>query len=380
MKILKKILPILMLAGLVFSSASCLAHTELDKQAIVEAVGIDRTEEGYEVTLQYFSMEGAGGSTILDSTKANVLVVSGKGRDLFTALESASVKCGKTLMYGITNLIVIGKDAAQPDLKSVLSFAESYYQNNPHMLLAVAEEKAADVLNVKFKEENVSANHLRALLINAEKKGLGECKRLHAVLNELVQPTASAVLPLIGVKETGTGATDDGKTVELVGGALFVERKFAGTISLSAFSGVQLLCGKIENTSASTEVEGRSVSVTLYDVCREVEPSYTDGHLTFKVKITAGGKYSASQLDEKGIALSEEVERQCAAFIGERIASAVAEVVNAYGCDPCGIKYAISSRDYGLWLRVAERYGELLKTADFPVECTVNIDHFGLTH
>lgn len=380
MKLLKRIALLAVLAGLIFSSASCLAHTELDKQAIVEAIGIDRSEDGYEVTVQYFGMEGVGGSTLLDSTKANVLVVSGKGSDIFTALESVSAKCGKSMMYGITNLIVVGKDAAEPDLKGVLSFAESYYQNNPNMLLAVAEGKASDIMNVKFKEENVSANHLQSLLSNAEKKGLGECKRLYSVLNELVQPTAAAVLPLIGVKETGTGATDDGKTVELLGGAVFAERKFAGTVSLSAFSGVQLLCGNLENTSATTKVDGRSVGVTLFDVCRKLEPFYEDGTLGFKVKITAGGKYSDSQLDEKGIPLSEEVEKQCVEFITERIRNAVSEVVNAFGCDPCGMKYSISSKDYSLWLKIAENYSELLKTAVFPVECEVNIDHFGLTH
>lgn len=381
MKLLKKIFFFPLLAVLVFSTSSCLAHTELDKQAIVEAVGIDRAEDGgYEITVQYFSMEGMGGSTLLDSTKANVLVISGRGKDLFTALESVSAKCGKTLMYGITNILVIGKDAAQPDLKAVLSFAESYYQNNPHMLLAVADGRAADVMNVKFKEENVSANHLCALLSNAEKMGLGECKRLYSVLNELEQPTSGAVLPMIGVKETGTGATDDGNTVELIGGAAFVNRKFAGKISLSAFSGAQLLCGKIENTSASTNVGGRSVSVTLFDVSRKLEPSYEDGKLTFKVKISAGGKYSDNQLSKEGISVSEEVEKQCAEYIGERIGSAVSEVVNAFGCDPCGMKYSISSSDYALWLKIADQYGELLKTAEFPVECTVRIDHFGLTH
>lgn len=380
MKRLKKIIPLFLLTALVFSSASCLAHTELDKQAIVEAIGIDRTEEGYEVTVQYFGMEGTGGSTLLDSSKSNVLVISGKGSNLFTALESVSAKCGKTLMYGITHIIVFGKEAVEPDLKTLLSFTKSYYQSNPRVLLAVTDGKASDVMNVKFKEENVSANHLCALLSNAEKMGLGECKRLYSVLNELEQPTGGVILPMIGVKETGTGATDDGKTVELVGGAAFVNRKFAGQISLSAFSGAQLLCGKIENTSVSTNVNGRSVSVTLFDVSRKLEPFYEDGKLGFTVKITAGGKYSDSQLVEEGVAASEEVEKQCVSYIEKRIQSAVSEAVNAFGCDPCGMKYSISSTDYSLWLRIAENYGELLKTAAFPVECTVHIDHFGLTH
>ncbi len=379
MRFFRRIAGVLLVACLL-CCCGCLPHTELDKQAIVCGIGIDRSEDGFEATVQYFSMEGAGGTTLIDNTKANVLVVSGKGSSVYTALESASVKCGKNFMYGITSILVLGEGAADPDLDTVLSFAQTYYENNPRLLIAVADGKASDVMNVKFKEENVSPDHLDALLQNAENKGLCETKRIYEVLDELRQPTGCTVLPLLSVKETGTGATDDGKTVQLAGGVLFSDGKQGDKISLSALSGIQLLNGETENTCVLTEIDGKSVAVTLYNIHLKTEPSYKDGKLRFTVQVEAGGKYADSPLENKGIPASEKVEKQCAAFLTERIESAVSSVVNGAGCDPCRLKYAVSSRSYSDWLRISENFGELLKTAEFLVKCDIDIDRFGLAH
>ena len=96
MRLIKKIILCLISVSLL---SGCLPHTELDEQAIVEAIGIDYTDGEYEVTVQYFNMEGTGGNSPIDSTKANVVNITGKGESVSSALSSASVKCGKSFMY-----------------------------------------------------------------------------------------------------------------------------------------------------------------------------------------------------------------------------------------------------------------------------------------
>ena len=79
LSLLASLLSLMLLSG-------CIPHTELDKQAIVEAIGIDYSEGKYEVTIQYFNMEGAGGNSPIDPSKANIINVSGKGDTVSTAL------------------------------------------------------------------------------------------------------------------------------------------------------------------------------------------------------------------------------------------------------------------------------------------------------
>lgn len=377
---LRRFIAAALMPAILLTCSGCLPHTELNRQAIVEAIGVDYSDDGYEVSVQYFNMEGSGGSTFVDSSKANVVVVKGRGTDIQTALESASVKCGCPFMFGITAIIVFGEEAAKRDLVKSLSFAETYYQSNPTTLIAVAKCKAGDIMDVQFKDGVVSVEHLRQLMVHAEQLGLGETKPLYKVMNELRQPTGCTVLPLIVSAMTESGMTDDGKIVELSGGALLAERVLADTISLSDLSGLQFLNDAIINTSFSAAADGQNITVSLYNVNVKVEPEYSDKKLRFGVKIKALGKYIDSQLEDEGVPYSEAVEEQCEARIKERIGGAVSAAVNKYGTDPVGLCHRIMSNDLSEWLTVKENFAELLKNAEFSVECSVEIDRFGVTH
>lgn len=377
---LRKIIAAALLPAVLLTCSGCLPHTELNRQAIVEAIGVDYSDEGYEVSVQYFNMEESGGSTLVDSSKANVVVVKGRGTNIQTALESASVKCGRPFMFGITAAIVFGEDAAKRDLVKSLSFAETYYQSNPTTLIAVAKGKAGDIMDVKFKDGVVSVEHLRQLITHAEQLGLGETKPLYKVMNELRQPTGCTVLPLLAPAMTESGTTDDGKIVELSGGALFSERTLTDVISLSDLSGLQFLNDAIINTSFSAAADGQDITVSLYNVKVEVEPKYENKKLSFSVKIKVLGKYIDSQLQDEGIPYSDTVEEQCEMWIKRRIDGAVSAAVNKYGSDPIGLCHHIMSNDLSEWLTVKENFAELLKTAKFSVECNVEIDRFGVTH
>lgn len=378
--IYRKITAVITLITVMFSLSGCLPHTELDKQAIVEAIGIDYSDGEYEVSIQYFNAEGSGGSTLIDSTKANVTVVKGRGEEIQTAIESASAKCGRPFMFGTTAAIVFGKDAARSDLVKNLSFAETYYQSNPKTLIAVADKKASDIMEVKFKDGAVSVDHLRQLIVHAQQLGIGEAKPLYKVMNELRQPTCSTVLPLLSAVQTESTATDDGTIVEISGGALFSEKKLSGIISLSDVSGLQFLNGTVGSTSFSTTADSRSITVSLYSTKTELETQFDGEKLHFNVKITALGKYIDSQLQDEGIPYSEAVEKQCEELICARVKGAVNSAINRLGTDPIGLYHGIMKENLPLWRTICEDYGALLKNADFNVECKVEIDRFGITH
>lgn len=371
---------ILIITAVIMLFSGCIPHTELDKQAIALAMGIDYSQGEYEVTVQYFNMEGAGGSSPIDPSKTNVITVSGKGETVITALESASVKCGRNFMYGITGIIVLGKAALTPYIPDTLSFAESYYQTNPTVLIAAADGNAKDIMDVKFKEGVVSVEHLRSLLDNAAYHGLcGEIKILQLLSDQRQKSTATA-LPLLKMTEKGSDATDDGKTVELTGGVLLSDGHYAGDLSLSELSGIQLMGEKPENSLICVEAEGEKVNVTVYDVTRDIDVRFTEKGLVFTAIVHANGKYTDSQLSGKDPAFSEFVEKECETELKRRISEAFGGTATAYGTDPFRLKYTVYHKDYPRWLEVKGSWGELLKTAELRISCDVDIDRFGITH
>lgn len=369
----------LIIAAAITLLSGCIPHTELDKQAIVQAMGIDYSDEKYEVTVQYFNMEGAGGSSPIDPSKANIITVGGKGDTVGTALESASVKCGRNFMYGITSIIVLGKDTLNQDILKTLSFAESYYQSNPAVLIAAAEDKAKDIMDVKFKEGVVSVERLEAGLKNAEYHGLGETTKILELLSAQRRKSAGTPLPLLKTVN-GSDASDDGKTVELTGGVLLVDRRYAGNLTLSQLSGIQLVGEKPQNTVVSAIIDEERVNVTVYDVTTDLDWEYEEGKLKFEIDLHANGKYTDSQLRDKDASFSSYVEDACEMEIKRRISDAINGTTIPYGCDPFRLKYVISSDDFSSWRKIEGNFSELLKNAEFEINCDVDIDRFGIAH
>lgn len=359
---------------------SCLPHTELDEQAIVEAIGIDFSEGKYNVTVQYFKLEGSGGNNPIDASKPNVTNISGSGDSVSAAIESAELKCGRSFMYGITAVIVIGREALGQDVIKTLSFAESFYQSNPNLLIAAADEKAEDVLKVKFKEGIISVQKLKMLLNNEQYRGFGENVKILELLTEQRRPHAGTAIPLLAVKETGNDSTEDGKNVQLTGGILLTDAKYAADLTLSDLSGLQALGKKTENITVSADIGGEKIYVILYDITSSVTHKLTENQLVFDVKIQSNGKYTDNQLENKDASFSTAVEKLCGQALSERIRGGLENTAIKYGCDPCGLKYAVTSHDYKDWLRIENSFEELLKTAEFNISCDVDINRFGISH
>ncbi len=359
--------------------SGCMSHTELDKAAIIEAVGVDYENGQYTATVQYFNMDSEGGSTMVDNTKPNVIVVSGSGRTVSDALEDASYRSGKAFMLGITGLFVIGNEASKQDIKPLLSFATSNHQSNPKMYIAVAEGKASDIMQVRFKEGAASVNKLESLFRNADNLGLCAPLKLYEVMKKLSQPTKSLVLPLIKVNEDGGDFTEDGKNIVITGGALISDSKLTDSLSVKEVAGLQFLSDSTDTSQLTVSDNGEDVTVILYDVSTDITPRYSKGKLGFTINITADGKYVNSNLSNPA-EKSGRVEKLCEKAVQERVALTVEKLLKKNGADAADLKYSITSKEYFSWLKIEENYRELLKNGSYDIKCDVTIRRFSTAH
>lgn len=371
-----KKLVILLLSVCLFSG--CMPHTELDRAAIIEAVGIDYADGEYTVTVQYFNMDGAGGTTLVDNTKPNVIVVSGRGSTIGAALDNASFICGKSFMQGITGLIVIGREAAGQELSKLLSFAYSHYQNNPKSLVAVADSKAEDIMNVRFKEGSASADKMEMLFENAEHKGLCTPVRLYDIMIRLSQPTKSVILPLISSISDGGDFTDDGKNITIIGGALFSAGRMCGILNPLECAGMQYLSGNVQTAEMTVQLGGHDVTVMLYNVRTQLTPLFDGEKLTIDAAVCADGKYVSGSLPEP-VNERADVGKLCAERVEKSMIAAAEKTLASVGADAADIKYAITSKDFGMWQEISPEYRSILRDSEIKPHCEVTIKRFGIT-
>ena len=356
----------------------CIPHTELDERAIILAIAIDYENEEYNVSFQYYNPTGLGGPAPVDNSQPNVLTASGKGMDVYEALEDASFNCGRELLLGVSQIILIGEDAADNSVTDVMDFSKSCFQSHPYMLVAVTEGKAEDYMQVKFSEGIASTHKLKYLLQNADRYGMVSLPTALDLFIALQTEQQSACLPRLKLNEDEkSDASEDGKSIEISGGVLIKGGKVQDTEDMETMKGLQLLGGRINETTITFEQEEGVVSVGLINMQREVTPYFEEGKLIFHVKLTCGGRYFTAP---GGVGLTEDRQtvEQCQEQIKSIMQTAAENTVIKYGADPINLERTVRHSDYRMWTQVKEDWEELLKESEFLFDIEVEIDRLSL--
>ena len=373
LKIISLILAMAVLSG-------CVPHTELNEKAIVMAIGIDLEDDKYSVTFQYYSPTGLGGRTLVDNSQPNVLTANGKGENVYGALEDASFRCGRELMLGVTQIIIIGEEAAKDSVDRVINFTKSYFQSHPDMMVTVAEGKAADMMQVKFSEGIVSTEKLKFMLSNAEKSGIAELPSALSLFIALQTKQQSACLPRLRLIDDGkSDASQDGKTLEIAGGVLIKDGKAVDETDIETMSGLQLLCCKAQTATVTVDYNDEKISVGLVDVKTKVKPSEENGVLILNVTLTSEGRYLIDPHNSYVDNDNKEIETLCGQQLIGRMENALENTVYKHGADPFLIERTVRHYDYGLWKSVEDNFEDYLKNAEFRIDVKINIDKLILT-
>ena len=171
-------------------------------KSIVHAVGIDKAEGGYSVTLQLFKPEAAGSDTPVDISKANFKNITADGRDVGQCLSELSQKAGGELFLGHLQLIVIGEDVSFSSPEEIFAPFREDKSIYPGVYLAAAKN-AGEIVSFPIKENAVTAENYRRILDNAASGGGALLSRLVDIDNRLYELGAAAMpfLELSGEKE-----------------------------------------------------------------------------------------------------------------------------------------------------------------------------------
>lgn len=371
---MKKLICIALIINLCLLTG-CVSHVELNKKAIVEAVGIDYDKGNYTVTMQYYNTLG---SDVSDISETNVLTAQGSGDNVYSAITDAGFADGKSLMFGVNQVIVIGENAAKLDIRELLSFATTYYQSHPKVKIAVCEGKASDLLSVKFKEGIVSTQKLKFIFENAEREGFAVSPTIFDVLEETSQSTESICLPLLRVKKTDSDVSEDGRTIEIKGGVVMKNGIVTNKISLDAMAGIELLLNETNETSVSLKYNDKDISIGIYNIKTEISPYMDNGQLVFSVKTNADGKYLSSQMNGENAALAENMGLLAAEQLKAKIELGAEKGVIDNGTDILLLEPLVRNRNYKLWLSLSDSWEEMLSLCRFEVETSVEIDRYGL--
>lgn len=351
-------------------TTGCIYHLELGDRIIAQAVGIDFEEDTYIFSVQYYTGES---SSAEGNAKAEIFTAKGKGSSVAHAMKEIEFNYGKPLLLGECQVLIIGDGLEGKNLEMILSPFVYESQNHPRIIVAAARGKAADILAVKYKDENVSMYKARRIIENAQRTGLSPKARLYEVMSDLRLAGGGALIPVLEIEEAESDLTDDGKLVKVVGGALFKKGEYIGSIELEPTSGVLWLRNMATIANVTVVYEDRPMSVLLANLRVNMTPRLVGGKLIVDVVFKADAEYQVEHID-KGTAESDKViEELAAAAATKRLMSALETTVVEYGTDVIDLEHVIKHSNYHLWLKIEDDWENVISSCNFVIVTEIQV-------
>lgn len=331
---------------LLFLLGGCGNYQELNEFDIVAGMGVDRTADGYRITLELVNKEGS----LQEGLSSNSITL--EGETVPKALESAGVRFSKQFHYGNMQVIVISEEIAREEGISELldCFLRDSSIRETIQLLIATDDSAGDVLTVKGIDSSIVSYALEQIVkpprqINSHTKEIS----IYNALDTLNTPGKTLVLPCVR-----TFQDED-------------ENRFAEINGLAAFQGdrLQLLLPQQETAFylyALNQMQIHEFAFTLPDGQDQVTIKITesdtkrsfyeaDHTIHFRFDITAGGDLSHTPpgINIMDPAQTAAIEQAASESLGASVSGFVTECLQKHHLDIADMRYDLYLWNTDLW-------------------------------
>lgn len=201
-----KKLKILSIIIILFSMTGC-SYVELNKMAIVSALGIDYENDNYQITAQVMDVTKTEGNSLLQ----NSLIYEAEGKTIGEAIRNLSERYPKTIYLGHLQIIIIGKEIAESKMDDIFDFIfRSPEVRDTGNILVNKEQSAKKTLKPENEKKNSFATEqIKSSLENATKRtGTVKTITLQELFESYLKKGMDAVIPLIKVSVDKNNTSD----------------------------------------------------------------------------------------------------------------------------------------------------------------------------
>lgn len=390
----------LLLAFLMFSSfslAGCWSDHEINKLALINAMGIDRNDTGdFEVTILairpdalYGGSRSAGGGSS-STMRSPFLVTTTTGKSLYDAMQKLSGVLAKRMNWTHMEVVVFGEKIAREGVAPAMDMLKRHDEIRPNLRVLVTKGKAQDILKLQPQLENTLGAEIYNFTEYGRFKSTPVVSDLAEFMNALTSDTKD---PLTGEISRASAQGIEVSVAEkehqepiglsLRGLAVFKNDRLVGWLNHEEARGVSLLRGTEENGVIVLECPGRDGIISL-EITRshsQLKPHFLAGEPHMNVDITVDAEIREINCPDFHLE-PEQTERlngQLERKIRQQITNALNKAQRNWQADIFGFGEAIyktSSRDWGI---LAPHWREgWLETMQVNLKVKANISRSGL--
>ena len=183
---------------ILFCLTGCWNYNELNDYSIVSGVAIDKKDDKYEASV-LISNSPKSDSGENNSSQSQVVVYSGKGDSIFSALKQIGLISPKELYFGSFSVLVISEEVAKDGIDSAIDFFVRYPNARKNFYVVLSKDtKAKDTLKImtplssfpsqKITDNIESTTQLQGIISSTNFNNL-----LSNILSEGIEPTINCI-------------------------------------------------------------------------------------------------------------------------------------------------------------------------------------------
>lgn len=203
-KFLMLLLPIFLFTG-------CFNYRELNEIAIASALGLDKTSDGYIVTIQVMNTKKAS-ETGTSNDQPKFITFTTTGVTLQDAIRKSILDSSRRIYPNHVQTLIIGEDLAKSGISDVLDmFFRSVEFRKQTSVLIVKDSTAEDVLNIVTPLESLNSKNIKdGLSVDSKYLGIGDNVSFEDLVGTFIDSNKEIVLPSVSI----TGTKSEGEKIE----------------------------------------------------------------------------------------------------------------------------------------------------------------------
>lgn len=372
-----------LLAMIIFTGilSGCWSKRELDELALASAIGIDKADNGYLLTVQIINPGEIAGQK---STGRSVPVLTYRttGKTIFEALRRLTVEAPRRIYTAHIRVVVLGEELARDGIAGALDFlARDHEMRTDFYILVAKDVKAETVLSMLTVLEDIPAFDIFGSLETSDKVWAATHKvqldeLIVNIIGKGINPVLTGVLVSgnanIGASMENLQNTKLSALLKIGNVAVFKKDKLVGWFNEEESIGFNAIMSNIKGSVTTLPFpEGGMLTVEVMQTEVAIKSKVVNGKPRIELDYRAEGNVGEVQCDidltnPESIA---EIENLWNVLSEKRLRNAIKKAQEDFASDVFGFGNAFHRQNPKVWKSLQKNWET--EFVDLPVDIKV---------
>lgn len=375
----------ILVCALMLILTGCWNNRELEDIGIAVAMGIDKVDDQYIVTVQLVNPSSIS-ARMGDSSRAPIVTYQEKGKTIFEAIRRLTKTAPRKTFYPHLKMLVIGEKLARDGFaKSIDLLARDQEFRSDFYVVVAKDHRAYEVLNVLVPVEKIAAQNMyMKLKTSADVFAPTLALMFGDLLKDLTSPGKQPVItgiqltgdPLEGEKMENLQSVNPKVRLKYTNIAVFNKDKLKGWLNENESKGYNYVENDVKSTIVTVPCftnPKENLSVELIDSDTKIKVNSLNSYPEMSVSVKADGNIGevGCSIDLTKQDTLNKIEKLVEKDIKSKIEAVINTAQNKYKLDFLGFGEVVHRSEPAYWKGVKKNWDK--EFVKIPIKSKVHV-------